>query len=829
MPVATPDELLSALRRSRLVPPDDLAAWLAGQPAVGELTPRALAAKLVTAGLVTAFQAKLLLQGRHKGFFIAGKYKVLDLLGSGGMGAVYLCEHMTLKTPVAVKVLPAAPAENPEARERFYREARAFASLNHPNLVRGFDVDADGKIHFIVMEYVDGVDLQALVARRGPLPAARAANYVRQAAAGLAHAHARGWVHRDIKPANIAVDRAGVARVLDMGLARLVLDGADGITRNYSEGSILGTADYLAPEQATGGAIDGRADIYSLGGTFYFLLSGRLPFGDGNTAQKLVAHQLKAPPPIREVRPDLPAGLAAVIETMMAKRPADRYQTGLDLADALAPWDVGGPFLPAADETPRRLPPGLVAVSAASTPTPGPNTPGRPTAPLAPVAPLVPTAAVSAEQVAAANRAATRALGAGRLPRLSRKGLIGVAGGVAAVALVGAGLIAYSTVNRTPPPRGDGAPAPAARAASPFVGNYVPVTRAHGPRQAPFPGGFTEYLSGPVYQTVAAAMADPRVRERDNCRILLLDEVHEEQAAVDAAGLPPGVSIESARTDKPTQWLPPEVADPARPLLQLTGGTRVVVRNIAFNGMGRVDTVVAWAGPGPGCQLHDVRVTKFARAGVVLDRPAGEADDPVQVSRARVHPDAAAPVDAGVTVRGGAAPARHVKVIDCRLEGPAAVGLVCEGGVEYLEAARCRVFGVQNGVRFAGPGKLRATLAGNTMANVQAGVRVDAAPADGKDGRLVLLNNLFFQAGAAARFGDGAVARAGDLLRGSACNWCDASGCQTPTPGLAVERAPGGLVVGLDPTADADFLRYPAASPLATAGPDHQPVGAPPK
>jgi len=823
MPVETSDELLGALRRSKLVPEDRLAGWLAEYPAAAAAAPKDLAARLVTTGLVTRFQAKLLLQGRHKGFFIADKYKVLDLLGSGGMGAVYLCEHTSLKTPVAVKVLPPGMGGNAEARERFYREARAFASLNHPNLVRGFDVDADGKIHYIVMEYVDGVDLQALAARRGPLPVARAVNYIRQAAVGLAHAHSRGWVHRDIKPANIAVDRAGTARVLDMGLARLILDGTDGITRNYSDGTILGTADYLAPEQATGGHIDGRADIYSLGGTLYFLLTARLPYGDGNTAQKLVAHQLHAPPPVRTLRPDLPAGLAAVVARMMAKHPGDRYQTGLDLAEALAPWDVGGPFPPGEDEIPHRLPPGLAA-HAATAPTPGPLTPTRATAPLtpAPSGPPAPTAPLSAARLAAAT---------GRVAGVVRRiPPVWAAGGVAAAALLAAAVIGASYLGTTPPPRGDGAAPQAARTASPFTGTYVPVTRVHGRNQVPFPGGAGEYLAGRVYPTVAAAVDDPRVRSGQNCRILLLDEVHPEQVAVDASKLPPGVSIESARTDPPTRWEPPERSDPTRPLLRLTGGTRVGVRNLVFNGMGRIDTPLAWDAPGPGCQVHDVRVTQFTRVGIALDRPAGEADDAVQVTRTRVHPDSPAGVDAGVLVRGAAAPARHVRLTDCRLEGPASAGVRCDGPVEFLDVNRCRLFDLQNGVWFSGRGKLRAAVSASTTARVPAGVRVDHLPdAADKDSRLVLRGDLFFRAAAAVRFEDGADAAAATaLLRGSTGNWCEADGCPAQAPVLAVQPLPG-LMVGLDPAKDAEFLHYPASSPLATAGPDRQPVGVPPK
>jgi serine/threonine-protein kinase len=787
MPVASADELVAVLRQSNLVPAGRLDAWLDDHPTATTETPHALAGQLVAAGLLTPFQAELLLKGRQNEVFIAGKYKVLALLGKGGMGAVYLCEHLALRTLVAVKVLPASPEEDPEARARFYREARAFATLNHPNLVRGFDVDSDGKIHYIVMEYVDGVDLQMLVARGGPLPIGRAVNYARQAAIGLAHAHERGWVHRDIKPANLAVDRSGAVRVLDMGLARTIIESGEAITGNYDAGYIRGTADYLAPEQANGEPLDGRCDIYSLGVTLYYLLAGRLPYDEANTAQKLVAHLIKAPLPIRNFRPDLPEGLTQVLAVMMTKEKEFRYQTGTDVAEALAPWD-GGPFPPSVEELPRRSFHGDTA--------------------------LLPRATHAPDATVPISKSLER-----RREQRARLILIGLV----AVALLLLGVL--TVVLRTTPPLRNGVGPDAGPTVSPFLGHYVPVTRAHGPNQVPFPGGHTEYLQGRVYETIAAALSDPRLREEDNCRILLLDEVHEEQVVINASALPHGIAIESARTDRPTQWLPPERADPTQPLLLLTGGARLAVRNLTFNGLGRFDTLVSWHQPGPGCQLHDVRLTKFIRIGVTLRNPAGEAKDPVQLSRVRVHPDSA-PVETCVGVSAtGDKPARHLRLTDCRLEGPAAQGVLSTGGIESFEMFRCRLFVLQTGVRFTGPGALQAALRSNTTARVPAPVWIDAPP--NKDGHLLLRSNLFFEATSAARFANPPPGAA-ELFRGSEGNWCNAGGCPTPTPGVPVSPATD-LIIGLDPTRDSEFLRYPASSRLTTAGPDGQPVGVPPR
>ena len=224
---------------------------------------------LVRDGLLTHFQAEQFLQGKWRRFTI-GKYKVLETLGAGGMGSVYLCEHKLMRRRVAVKVLPAAKAEDPAALERFYREARAVAALDHPNIVRAYDIDQDENLHFLVMEYVDGASLQEIVKKSGPLDVLRACHYIRQAAVGLQHAHEAGLVHRDIKPGNILVDRTGTVKILDMGLARFFHDEEDMLTKKYDE-NVLGTADYLAPEQALDShGVDIRADIYSLGATFYF-------------------------------------------------------------------------------------------------------------------------------------------------------------------------------------------------------------------------------------------------------------------------------------------------------------------------------------------------------------------------------------------------------------------------------------------------------------------------------------------------------------------------------------------------------------------------------
>ena len=190
----------------------------------------------------------------------------------------------------------------------------------------------------MVMEYVDGRDLQQTVKRSGRLGYAAAADYIRQAAEGLGHAHSHGLIHRDVKPANLLVDQKSMVKVLDLGLARFTDDERASLTVQYDE-NVLGTADYLAPEQAIDShGVDGRADIYSLGCALYFLLTGHPPFPDGTLPQRLMAHQKQQPPPIAKERPDVPADLVAICTKMMAKRPADRYQSMAEVADALRRW-----------------------------------------------------------------------------------------------------------------------------------------------------------------------------------------------------------------------------------------------------------------------------------------------------------------------------------------------------------------------------------------------------------------------------------------------------------------------------------------------------------
>ena len=353
------EDFLDVVRKSELVPDralDGLLERLRLQNAL-PTEPKPLAVALIKAGLLTTFQAKQLLIGKYRGFVVNDKYKLLELIAVGGMGTVYLCEHIMLRRLVAVKVLPTDRNLVPTAIERFQREARAIASLDHPNIVRAFDLDRQGQQYYLIMEYVDGNSLDHIIQKSGPLDVLRACHYIRQAALGLQNAHEGGWLHRDIKPSNILLSRHGVVKILDMGLARLFMDDGDNLTREFDNKNVLGTADYISPEQAMSSTnIDIRADVYSLGATFYFLLTGRPPFQDGSMAQKLIWHQMRFPDPIPLLRPDVPAGLDHIVQRMMAKDPAQRYQSPAEAADALAPWTMQPIAAPPTEEMPQLIP-----------------------------------------------------------------------------------------------------------------------------------------------------------------------------------------------------------------------------------------------------------------------------------------------------------------------------------------------------------------------------------------------------------------------------------------------------------------------------------------
>jgi serine/threonine protein kinase len=345
MPLATTANMIDCLVEAKLLSGPQLAEVKNSLSRVGQ--PQQLAHALINRGWLTSFQAKYLLNGRGAEL-VLGPFVILEPLGQGGAGQVFKARHRD--RVIALKLLRPELVKDREAVQRFCREIEVGSQVCHPNIAQTVDAGQIGATHYLAIEYVDGPNLERLVQTQGPLPPARAAEYIRQAALGLQHAHQRGLVHRDIKPSNLLVTRAqgeppvGLLKILDLGLARLLEPAAGSQTANLTlaggAGVMQGTPDYMAPEQALDfHSADIRADLYSLGCTLYFLLAGKPPFaGCKMLAEKLMKHQ-QAEPALAEL--NLPVDLEMVLRKMLAKRPLDRYQTPAELVEAITPFCAG--------------------------------------------------------------------------------------------------------------------------------------------------------------------------------------------------------------------------------------------------------------------------------------------------------------------------------------------------------------------------------------------------------------------------------------------------------------------------------------------------------
>jgi serine/threonine-protein kinase len=300
-----------------------------------------LVAELVKNNHLTQFQAAQVKAGKAKSL-ILGEYTILDKIGAGGMGQVFKAQHRRMKRLVAIKMLPPAMTKDAQALARFEREVEAAAKLRHPNIVAADDAGQANGVHFLVMEYVDGKDLSATVKKDGPLPVNKAVNYIVQAARGLEFAHSEGVVHRDIKPANLLLDQKGVVKILDMGLARIEEADGGAAAELTGTGTIMGTVDYMSPEQALNTKnADARADIYSLGISLYYLLSGKAAYAGETAMEKLMAHQNQPIPSLQDVQTTIPKQLDVVFKKMVAKAPGERYQSMSEVIEALSGLGYG--------------------------------------------------------------------------------------------------------------------------------------------------------------------------------------------------------------------------------------------------------------------------------------------------------------------------------------------------------------------------------------------------------------------------------------------------------------------------------------------------------
>ncbi|HJZ53676.1 MAG TPA: protein kinase [Gemmataceae bacterium] len=839
---ASVQELLDLVQKSGVADEGRLKTYLSRLEEEGLVPtdPSKLAGQLVRDGLLTYFQAEQILQGKWKRFSI-GKYKVLERLGAGGMGTVFLCEHKLMRRRVAVKVLPIPKAEDKASLERFYREARAVAAVDHPNIVRAYDIDQDDNLHFLVMEYVDGTNLQDLVKKSGPLDVQRACHYIYGAAVGLQHAHEIGLVHRDIKPGNILIDRSGVVKILDMGLARFFNDDTDELTKKYDE-NVLGTADYLSPEQALDShTVDIRADIYSLGATFYYLLTGSAPFPEGSVAQKLIWHQSREPRPIQSLRPAVTDELAAVIQKMMAKDQAKRYQTPSELMAALAPW-VATPIPPPDERELPQLSPAATGVPGTGTvsrgtgsapalstrPPPGgaPSTlsgsptvvapsvwsGGGPAAGVVPSTPFPPPASPNGvwesleddtQPVAHADTARPRPTPAAaptrnRQPSAYRHplnwrplALIGVL-----VLLVGCGFGAYYAFFRKvePPPT----PEPSAG------GRRLLVTQARG--SGNFPSILLALKQAAPGDTIVIAderIAEPPVHLSAKVKDLTIE-----------SGLPGGkpALIESASSGG------------GGSMFEVVNGENVRLRNLELDGKGSADAGVSVTGSCPGVTFENVSVRGVRQTGFRLRNAAGDATRPITIDRCRVQMTITN--EAGVSVTGsGELDSKRVTVRNCRFEGPGKAGIRFDGPVSDIEVSGNRLFQLDVGFAFGrvSDGKLvKAQITGNTLYDVQRGVAFEFPPGDVRWKMEVLIaKNYFAKTGAVARAGDPGGEIAGVTFQDNGFDK-DSQPGNMPNPAV---KADGPDLPAPNPADDATFLRFPSgAGP--TVGPNKVRVGA---
>jgi hypothetical protein len=871
----TREEFLELVRKSGVVDEKRLDTYL--ERTAGTLPEELgrLAGVLVRDAIVTYFQAEQFLQGKWRRFTI-GKYKVLERLGSGGMGSVYLCEHKFMRRRVAVKVLPSAKAEESSALERFYREARAVAALDHPNIVRAYDIDQDDKLHFLVMEYIDGSSLQEIVKRHGPLDPIRAAHYVSQAAGALEHAYETAkLIHRDIKPGNILVDRAGTVKVLDMGLARFFEDDESNITGKYDE-NVLGTADYLAPEQALDSHnVDIRADIYSLGATFYFCLTGCTPFEGGTIAQKLIWHQTRRPKSVRAIRPEVLPELAAVVEKMMAKDPGQRFQTPAEVVTALARWTAQAIDPPPEREMPRLSPAALgwgapagdVHPSAAHGPLArlsGPASRKWEAAPRTPSPrPAASPPANGPEQAALGlNRSA-----AAQTPRPGPRAAKGATRGGAQAALplpveeptrrdpkpgrlapetddIQAQLdtLPHSVLRRRPqrlrtlkaiPPLKTwqiiGLSLLGGAVLCGLVGWMIPSRRtADGPE-----GGTTWYVTrsdGPgSFLTVREALA----KARGGDRIVVLDDHIEEPLILTDGQRGREVTVEAGNRSRRVRWAcPPNPTEGRFICLANLQGFRL--KGFVLDGKDQVQDLVVLSGPCAGLVLEDLCLQGFKRCGIAARNCCGRGEtEPVTLRAVRTvsrRPEA----EAGLSFQGddksGPAANQHWRVTDCRFEGPyskAAVELASP--LVGAEFRLNRFFNTESGLLYVKGTpryRLQLILDSNTFSNLSKfALNFEGIPVTPGDSRVLVRNNLFAQTGGLAQVGElDRLADAGRVLISSG-NYRDPGSKEGNFPLKAVETS---VSLSTDAADDNTFLRYPRANPLSSAGEANQPVGVPP-
>lgn len=336
--VATLDEFVQSLTESGLMTADEVREFLRSLPPQRiPLSAVELATEMFRQKKLTKYQAQAIYQRKTRAL-VMGNYVVQERLGAGGMGQVFKARHRKMDRIVALKVLPLETTKSPQAVLRFHREVKAAARLSHQNIVTAFDADEADGVHFLVMEYVEGENLSARVRASGPLSVDQAVSCILQAARGLEFAHSEGVTHRDIKPSNLLLDKRGTVKILDMGLARIEesVDPDRPPEEITHGGYVMGSVDYMSPEQGYDlRATDYRSDVYSLGATLHFLLTGRPMYQGASLVQRILAHRDQPTPSLRAARADVPEALDAIFHRMVAKRPEDRFPSMREVVAAL--------------------------------------------------------------------------------------------------------------------------------------------------------------------------------------------------------------------------------------------------------------------------------------------------------------------------------------------------------------------------------------------------------------------------------------------------------------------------------------------------------------
>jgi eukaryotic-like serine/threonine-protein kinase len=875
---ATAEELLQLVERSqvadRSVVDKALASWRDKNS--NDQSPATFAQHLMDVGVITPFHAEQLLAGRYKGFRV-GAYRILRLIGVGGMGRVYLAEHAFMKRRVALKILPKSQHREGSAIERFQREAQAVAALNHPNIVHAYDSGQEGDVYFLAMEYVAGESVQDYVKQFGRVPWPYAADFIRQAAKGLQHAADNGLVHRDIKPGNLLVDLGGTVKLLDLGLAMFFTEELEGdpLTLRYNE-NVLGTADYLAPEQAVDSHnIDIRADIYSLGGTLYYLLSGQSPFPAGTIAQKLLWHQQKDPEPITSLVPEVPKSLEAVLRKMMAKKPEQRYATAEDVAAALLPFSKPHPqpFPPEAAkqyETPgsrpssRSIPPPSAIGKKAQRPgssvqfpagvAPGASSRRIPQTAVGGVAQRVanpPTTAPKSQSVAAATQEADGGLDFLRAPAVVKPA-------------TKRDLSSAETVATRSPQQATTAPSRAANvvwigtgaASVAVIGVLVVLSLSKNPseldrpstvvtivpkKQTPTPeqpsGTGVLYVKSGLGHSGPTSLAGALERCGPNRRVVLsVKSAGDWDVSPLVIGEGKFARCENVYVEGERREVTLFSTNPDGPILHIKRVKGFALKNLTIDGNGRSSPLVVVDGDGVfDCRFENVVFQNFKGDAVQFTGAKGKKDSPVSVTECRFHGVGSASQGIAIVASpSNPSPTSHVvlsnnRFIDC------GVGVAVRGPMAIV-TLRNNIFARGGiGVQFA-PGAATALLEEfrverSTFWKLPTGVQFDDAPVGA--GKIAIVDSLFVEVGSPPVVAPPPVAA---QIKGSAGTveirglWANATAVPAdPTKAVSVGQAPSVGAVEfqeIDPTKPAFLQPKPQSGDAKSRAPTS--VGAAP-